>query len=44
MSFSGTTAAGTFTGVIRNRLGSGYSPVDGYGFINAQQAVLQAAP
>lgn len=40
MTFSGTTAdGGTFSGVIRNAIGSGYSPVDGYGFINAELAV-----
>ncbi|QBB69670.1 hypothetical protein ELE36_04365 [Pseudolysobacter antarcticus] len=39
MTFSGTTSTGTFSGVMRNRIGAGYSPVDGYGFINAAQAV-----
>ncbi len=40
MSFSGTTSGGgTFTGTIKNRIGAGYSPVDGYGLINAQTAV-----
>jgi hypothetical protein len=40
MTFSGTiTGGGTFTGVIRNRIGSGYTPVDGYGVINAESAV-----
>jgi hypothetical protein len=28
------------TGMIRNRLGHGFSVVDGYGLINAQAAVL----
>ena len=42
MTFSGTTAdGGTFSGVIKNNIGSGYSPLDGYGFINAQTAVSQ---
>ncbi len=42
MAFSGTTAdGGTFSGVIKNNIGSGYSPLDGYGFINAQTAVSQ---
>ena len=42
MAFSGTTAdGGTFTGVIKNNIGSGYSPLDGYGFVNAQTAVGQ---
>jgi len=45
MTFSGTTTDGqTFSGTIQNRLGAGYSPVDGYGFINAEQAVGQAIP
>ena len=42
MTFSGTTAdGGTFTGVLRNNIGNGYSPLDGFGFINAQTAVSQ---
>ncbi len=42
MTFSGTTAdGGTFSGVIKNNIGSGYSPLDGYGFVNAQTAVSQ---
>jgi hypothetical protein len=45
MTFSGTTSTGgTFSGVIRNRVQRGYSPVDGYGFINAQSAVGAPAP
>jgi hypothetical protein len=40
MTFSGTTSTGaTFSGKIRNRVGDGYTPVDGYGFINAEAAV-----
>ncbi len=40
MTFSGTTTGGgTFSGVIRNAIGKGYTPVDGYGFINAASAV-----
>lgn len=40
MAFSGTTTSGaTFQGTIKNRIGSGYSPVDGYGFINAEAAI-----
>jgi hypothetical protein len=27
-------------GVITNRLGYGYTPVDGYGLVNAEQAVF----
>ena len=43
MTFSGTTADGqTFSGVITNRLGAGYTPVDGYGFIDAEKAVSQS--
>ena len=39
MTFSGTTTGGgTFTGTFRNKVGSGYSPKDGYGFINAEAA------
>ena len=51
MTFSGTTTNGTFgstspglttqTAVIRNRIGHGYSPLDGFGFIDAQTAVGQ---
>ena len=42
MTFSGTTAdGGTFSGVIKNNIGSGYSPFDGFGFVNAQTAVGQ---
>ncbi|MDX6300393.1 MAG: hypothetical protein QOF53_1607 [Nocardioidaceae bacterium] len=41
MVFKATRVDGsTFTGVIRNRLGHGFSPVDGFGLINAQRAVL----
>jgi hypothetical protein len=40
MTFSGTTSTGaTFSGTINNRFGSGYSKLDGYGFINAEFAV-----
>ena len=40
MRFSGTlTGGGTFSGVIRNRIGNGYSNLDGYGVINAESAV-----
>lgn len=42
MTFSGTTADGaTFSGRMRNSIGSGYSALDGFGFINAQTAVGQ---
>jgi hypothetical protein len=46
----GTTIAGTtsdgqpYSGTIVNRIGKGYSPLDGYGFINAQEAVAQPLP
>lgn len=41
MTFSGTTAdGGTFSGTLNNRIGSGYSVTDGYGFINAEAAVV----
>ncbi len=40
MTFSGTTTGGgSFSGTIRNVIGAGYSPVDGYGFIDAATAV-----
>jgi hypothetical protein len=39
MTFSGTTTGGgTFSGVIRNNIGKGYSVLDGYGFIDASLA------
>jgi len=39
MTFSGTTTGGgTFSGVIRNNIGAGYSRLDGYGFIDAMSA------
>jgi hypothetical protein len=42
MVFKATLVNGrTFTGVIRNRLGRGFTPVDGYGVVNAQRAVLR---
>ena len=40
MAFTATTTDGhTITGRIKNNIGNGYSPVDGYGFINAEAAV-----
>lgn len=40
MAFSGTTAdGGVFQGTINNRIGKGYSNVDGFGFLNAEAAV-----
>jgi len=39
MAFSGTTTSGgTFSGRIKNNIGSGYSPIDGFGFIDASVA------
>lgn len=40
VTFFGGLADGTvFRGTVANRIGAGYSPLDGYGFINAQRAV-----
>jgi hypothetical protein len=40
MAFTGTMADGsTFSGNLKNNIGHGYSPVDGYGFINAELAI-----
>ena len=40
MTFSGTTSGGgTFSGTIKNKIGGGYSKLDGFGFINAEAAV-----
>ena len=40
MTFSGTTSGGgTFSGTINNKLGAGYSKLDGFGFLNAEAAV-----
>ena len=42
MTFSGTTSdGGTFSSRLVNRIGNGYSALDGFGFINAQTAVSQ---
>lgn len=41
--YKATTANGrTFYGVVRNRVGAGWTPVDGYGYLNAKQAVANA--
>ena len=38
--FSGTLVDGsTFSGIVQNKNGKGYSPLDGFGFINAESAV-----
>ena len=43
--FSGTLEGGaTFDGRMRNRLGFGFSQLDGFGFINAEQAVMAPLP
>jgi Dockerin type I domain len=45
MKFSGTISDGsTFSGFMVNQIGNGYSPLDGYGFINAEAAVKAALP
>lgn len=42
MSFSGTMTDGTtFSGTMKNNIGSGYAVTDGFGFVNAQTAVSQ---
>jgi hypothetical protein len=39
--FRAELANGTsFTGVMRNKIGHGFSPIDGYGLVNAQRAVF----
>lgn len=45
ISFTGTLADGsTFSGTLSNRIGAGWSFLDGWGFINAQSAVSQPLP
>jgi hypothetical protein len=45
MKFSGTISDGsTFSGAIVNQIGHGYTPIDGYGFINAEAAVNASLP
>jgi hypothetical protein len=48
MTFSGTVSDGTtdypFSGRLTNKIGHGYSPLDGFGFINAQAAVTGVLP
>ncbi|MDQ2659461.1 MAG: hypothetical protein M3Y03_03490 [Verrucomicrobiota bacterium] len=40
MRFRGTLEdSSTFSGIMRNRIGFGFSQVDGFGFINAEAAV-----
>lgn len=45
ITFTGTLADGsTFSGVMRNRIGAGWTFLDGFGFINAESAVNQPLP
>jgi hypothetical protein len=37
--YEGTQLGGFFSGQFTNQIGQGYSPLDGYGFINAEAAV-----
>jgi hypothetical protein len=37
-------ATSAFSGMMTNRIGAGYSFLDGFGFINAQAAVNQPIP
>jgi hypothetical protein len=42
VTFEGTTTeGGTFSGIMGNRIGAGYSILDGFGFINAQAAAFE---
>ncbi len=43
MTFSGMTTDGPFSGVFKNKLGGGYTSLDGFGFINAEAAVATPA-
>ena len=45
LTFVATLADGsTVTGTFVNRLGAGFSPVDGFGVVNAQAAVARVLP
>jgi hypothetical protein len=45
ITFTGTLSDGsTFSGTVANRIGAGWSFLDGFGFINAQSAVSQPLP
>ena len=48
MTFTGTVVDGgktyTFAGRLTNRVGRGYSPLDGFGFINAEAAIAAPIP
>ena len=39
-----TQTGRSISGTLRNRIGAGWTPVDGHGFLNAQAAVRQARP
>ena len=39
MTFGGTSTPGPFSGKIKNRIGTGYSVLDGFGSIDAALAV-----
>jgi hypothetical protein len=41
MTFRGMTSNGPFAGVFVNRIGHGYSVLDGFGFVNAEEAVSE---
>ncbi len=43
--FSGMDSTGNpFSGTMSNKVGKGFSPLDGFGFLNAQEAVSQPLP
>jgi hypothetical protein len=48
MTFNGTVSDGVtdypFSGRLVNKVGRGYSPLDGYGFVNAEAAVAATLP
>jgi hypothetical protein len=37
-----TSTGRTLVGTLRNRIGAGWTPIDGHGFVNAQEAVANA--
>ena len=39
MTFQAVTSGGTFSGKFTNQIGHGYTPLDGFGFLNAEAAV-----
>ncbi|BAC91101.1 S8 family serine peptidase [Gloeobacter violaceus] len=45
VTFSGSLGSGqSFSGVFTNQIGAGYTPLDGFGFINAEAAVNAPLP